>query len=52
MGYFIQGVLQGSFILAKAKQSPKVARGNLDHLRCYLKFLFNQPGNTRRKEKR
>ena len=51
VGYFIQGVLQGSFILAKAKQSPKVARGNLDHLRCYLKFLFNQPGNTRRKEK-
>ncbi len=51
VSYFIQGVLQGSFIFAKAKQDPEVARGNLDHLRCYLKFLFSQPGNNRRKEK-
>src|SRR5436190_981031 len=52
VGYFIQGVLQGSFILAKAKQSPKVARGNLDHLRCYLKFLFNHPALDLRRRSR
>ncbi len=42
VGYFIQGVLQGSFILAKAKQSPQVVRENLAHLRRYLGVLFNQ----------
>jgi TetR/AcrR family transcriptional repressor of nem operon len=43
VGYFIQGVLQGSFIFAKSKQTPEVVRANLDHLRRYLQFLFNQP---------
>ena len=33
LGYFIQGVLQGSFIFAKAQQGPEVVRANLDHLR-------------------
>jgi TetR/AcrR family transcriptional repressor of nem operon len=51
VGYFIQSVLQGSFIFAKAKQSPQVARENLAHLRRYLGFLFTQPRNRRRKEK-
>jgi TetR/AcrR family transcriptional regulator, transcriptional repressor for nem operon len=41
VGYFIHGVLQGSFIFAKSKQSPEVVRANLDHLRRYLKVLFN-----------
>jgi TetR/AcrR family transcriptional repressor of nem operon len=49
VGYFIQGVLQGSFIFAKAKQSPEVVRGNLAHLRRYLKVLFNQPATTKEK---
>ena len=40
IGYFIQAVLQGSFIFAKAKQDPKVARENLAHLRRYLELLF------------
>jgi len=40
VGYFIQSVLQGSFIFAKAKQSPNVARESLAHLRRYLKSLF------------
>jgi TetR/AcrR family transcriptional regulator, transcriptional repressor for nem operon len=51
VGYFIQSVLQGSFIFAKAKQSPEVARENLAHLRLYLRALFNQPRAIHRKEK-
>jgi TetR/AcrR family transcriptional regulator, transcriptional repressor for nem operon len=42
VGYFIQSTLQGSFIFAKAKQSPEVARENLAHLRRFLKSLFTQ----------
>ena len=42
VGYFIQSVLQGSFVFAKAKQSPEVVRDNLDHLHRYLEFLFNR----------
>ena len=45
VGYFIQAVLQGSFIFAKAKESPRVATDNLAHLRRYLKTLFGQPGS-------
>ncbi|MBC8123999.1 MAG: TetR/AcrR family transcriptional regulator [Gemmatimonadaceae bacterium] len=51
VGYFIQAVLQGSFIFAKAKQSPEVARENLAHLRRYLGMLFTQPRNRDPKEK-
>jgi TetR/AcrR family transcriptional repressor of nem operon len=40
MGYFMQTVLQGSFIFAKAKQSPEVASENLAHLRRYLETQF------------
>jgi TetR/AcrR family transcriptional regulator, transcriptional repressor for nem operon len=43
VGYFIQAALQGSFIFAKAKQSPEVVRNNLDHLRRYLRVLFMEP---------
>jgi len=42
VGYFIQSVLQGSFVFAKAKQSPEVVRENLDHLQRYLQSLFNR----------
>ena len=41
VGNFIQAVLQGSFIFAKADQSPEVIRQNLDHLRRYLRALFH-----------
>jgi TetR/AcrR family transcriptional regulator, transcriptional repressor for nem operon len=51
VGYFIQSVLQGSFIFAKAKQSPEVVRENLVHLRRYLRVLFGKSRNTHRKEK-
>jgi TetR/AcrR family transcriptional repressor of nem operon len=46
VGYFIQAVLQGSFIFAKAKQSPDVVRENLAHLRRYLGLLFGQTPNN------
>jgi TetR/AcrR family transcriptional repressor of nem operon len=53
VGYFMQSVLQGAFILAKAKQSPEVARECLQHLRRYLASLFGasrtkQPKETKR----
>lgn len=36
----IQAVIQGGFILAKAKGSAEVATRNLDHLRRYIELLF------------
>jgi TetR/AcrR family transcriptional repressor of nem operon len=51
VGYFIQSVLQGAFIFAKAKQGPKVVRESLAHLRRYVGLIFNQPRETKRKEK-
>jgi TetR/AcrR family transcriptional regulator, transcriptional repressor for nem operon len=43
VGYFMQAVLQGSFIFAKAKQGPEVALECVQHLRRYLEMLFHQP---------
>lgn len=43
VGYFIQSVLQGAFIFAKAKQSPDVVRESLAHLHRYLGVLFGRP---------
>ena len=43
LGVFMQAVLQGSFIFAKAKQSPEVACESLAHLRRYLELILNQP---------
>ncbi len=40
IGYFMQSVLQGAFIFAKAKQSAAVAEGSLSHLRRYLEMLL------------
>ena len=51
VGYFIQAVLQGSFIFAKAKQDPAVARESLEHLRRYLVVLFGKPRSSKRKDK-
>jgi TetR/AcrR family transcriptional repressor of nem operon len=41
VGYFIQFVLQGSFIFAMAQHSPAVVHANLEHLKRYLNMLFN-----------
>ena len=45
-GYFIQSVLQGAFIFAKARQGPEVVRDGLAHLRRYLTLIFNRPPAT------
>jgi TetR/AcrR family transcriptional regulator, transcriptional repressor for nem operon len=57
VGYFMQCVLQGGFIFAKAQQNPKVAAASLGHLRAYLVTLLGQPSitkpaNAKRKEPR
>ncbi len=43
-----QAVLQGAFILAKAKNSAAAAAASVDHLRRYVEFLF-QPTTTTKK---
>ena len=35
-----QAVLQGAFILAKAKHSADIAAASVDHLRRYVELLF------------
>jgi TetR/AcrR family transcriptional repressor of nem operon len=53
----IQAVIQGAFILAKAKQGPRVAADCLQHLRRYLESQFtptkeHQPWPASRKSRR
>ena len=43
LGYYTQSVLQGSFILAKAKGGPTIAVECLQHLRHYIELLFEVP---------
>jgi TetR/AcrR family transcriptional repressor of nem operon len=38
-----QAVLQGAFILAKAKGSAAVVEASIDHLRRYVELLFSRP---------
>ena len=47
LALFTQAVLQGGFILAKAKNSPEIAAQCVDHLRRYFEFLF---GNGRKRK--
>jgi TetR/AcrR family transcriptional regulator, transcriptional repressor for nem operon len=42
LAYYMQSVIQGAFILAKAQQSPEVVASCLDHLRRYLERLFHR----------
>jgi TetR/AcrR family transcriptional repressor of nem operon len=42
LALYTQAVIQGAFILAKAKHSADVAAACLDHLRRYLQTLFVQ----------
>ena len=44
----MQSVLQGAFILAKAKQGPEVAVACLAHLKRYLEELLGSPRNKSR----
>jgi TetR/AcrR family transcriptional repressor of nem operon len=43
LALYTQSVLQGAFVLAKAKGGPDVARDCLAHLRRYLVQLFHRP---------
>ena len=38
-----QAVLQGAFILAKAKDSVSVAIDSINHLKRYVTLLFSRP---------
>jgi TetR/AcrR family transcriptional regulator, transcriptional repressor for nem operon len=40
VGYFIQSVLQGAFIFAKARGDADVVRASLAHLKHYLELLL------------
>jgi TetR/AcrR family transcriptional regulator, transcriptional repressor for nem operon len=44
-----QAVLQGAFILAKAKGGAEVATESIDHLRRYIELLFRQQPKLGRK---
>jgi TetR/AcrR family transcriptional regulator, transcriptional repressor for nem operon len=39
-------VLQGVYILAKAKGTIRVAEQSIDHLRSYVELLFSRPGTS------
>jgi TetR/AcrR family transcriptional regulator, transcriptional repressor for nem operon len=42
LAYHLQAVLQGAFILAKAKADPAIARESAAHLRNYVIMLFEK----------
>jgi TetR/AcrR family transcriptional repressor of nem operon len=44
-----QAVLQGAFILAKAKGDAEIAISSVDHLRRYIELLFQSPARKERK---
>jgi TetR/AcrR family transcriptional regulator, transcriptional repressor for nem operon len=43
LAFYTQAVLQGAFVLAKAKGGPEVARECVTHLRRYFLQLFHRP---------
>ena len=43
LALYTQAVVQGAFILAKAKSGPAVAAESINHLRSYLELLFRPP---------
>ena len=43
LALYTQAVIQGAFILAKAKDGPAIAAACIDHLHRYLKMLFTAP---------
>ncbi|HEV3060089.1 MAG TPA: TetR/AcrR family transcriptional regulator [Vicinamibacterales bacterium] len=52
LALYTQAVIQGAFILAKARNGPAIARDSLDHLRRYLELLFTQPQRSRKGKSR
>ena len=43
LALYMQAVLQGAFVLAKAKHGPEIASDCLTHLRRYIEMLFSVP---------
>ena len=46
-----QAVLQGAFVLAKAKGGAEVAADSIDHLRRYVELLFNRKGKKAKRDR-
>lgn len=42
LAYHTQAVLQGAFIMAKAKGDPAIARDTVNHLQRYVRMLFGR----------
>lgn len=53
LGLFTQAVLQGAFVLAKAKGGPEVAVACVEHLRRYIEGLHGrtEPAKVQRKRR-
>jgi TetR/AcrR family transcriptional repressor of nem operon len=43
LAFHTQAVLQGAFILAKAKGGPAIAADSIEHLKRYIGLLFGRP---------
>jgi TetR/AcrR family transcriptional repressor of nem operon len=50
LAFHTQAVLQGAFILAKAKGGPEIARDSVTHLRRYIEYLFHRPTTSSKEE--
>jgi TetR/AcrR family transcriptional regulator, transcriptional repressor for nem operon len=42
LAFHVQAVLQGAFVLAKAKGDPTIARNSVAHLKRYVSMLFGR----------
>lgn len=49
LALYTQVVLQGAFVLAKAKGGPEIAADSIDHLKRYIELLFVRPKKRRKK---
>jgi TetR/AcrR family transcriptional repressor of nem operon len=47
LAFYIQAVLQGAFILAKAQGGPEIARDSVAHLKRYIIMLFRSKGEKK-----
>lgn len=48
LAYHTQAVLQGAFIMAKAKGDPAIARDTVIHLKRYVSMLFGKESSERK----
>jgi TetR/AcrR family transcriptional regulator, transcriptional repressor for nem operon len=46
LALFTQVVMQGGFVMAKAKHGPELAESSILHLRRYIEFLFGRTPTT------